>query len=112
MATPNAAARQLFRDLFTAFNDREWSAVGELLQDLTTAYPDAQIAVEELFAADERVAARVEIIGTMTESGSEETVALSGVTHGRIENGRIAGNLTVYRELGRCDTPWANRKRI
>lgn len=64
-------------------------------QNMGTAFPDAEVTAEDLFATEDRVAARFTMIGTHEGPfhGAEPTgreVELSGISIFRVEDGKIA----------------------
>lgn len=103
---------ELFDELFAAFNDRDWDLYEEYLAedvivhnagevhsgidafievttDFTTAYPDAEVAVDEVIVQENHYAARINISAPET-SKSGGPLDLAGIVHGRIEDGKIA----------------------
>jgi predicted ester cyclase len=117
MDSTDAEPATLLQWLFDAFNTQDWDRYRDLLADefvlyesgqahrgvdaaiehdisFYETYPDGDITVEDLFASDDRVAARTSITGTPADgetagvSGEDELDAI-GLVIGHVEDGEL-----------------------
>jgi steroid delta-isomerase-like uncharacterized protein len=83
-------------------------------EQIRSAFPDTEVTIEDIFAADDKVAVRWVATGTHKGNGlgfpaSDRRVRISGMTVARIENGKIVEGWDNWDRLGMLEQIGAYR---